>query len=237
MKKVHIVLPCFNPDFFWEHSLIAHLNLLKNELKGFQIEATLVLDGTAILESHEKKILEESLIPIHILKFPINKGKGAAIRSGLKYANADYYFFTDIDFPYTIDNFKTMIEFLDLGNDVVVGHRNVNHLINHQTFLRRWISLILKKIVSIFFKLSVIDTQSGLKGFSNKGKNILLKTKINRYLFDLEFIVMASKENLKIFSIPIELRPQIKMPNMRFRIVVHEFFNFIKIWYNVNFKN
>lgn len=236
MKKVHIVLPCFNPEVFWEKSLCINLNLLENELKGYQIETTLVLDGTIILETQENYIKENVSTQIEVLKFFTNRGKGASIRSGFKNSTADFYFFTDIDFPYTLDNFKRMIEVLENGSDIVIGHRNVNHIKKHQTVYRKWISKLLKLIVSFFFKLSINDTQSGLKGFTNKGKNILFKTKINRYLFDLELLVLASKEKLIIHSIPIELRPHIKMPNMRFGIIVQEFFNFFQIWYDVNFR-
>ena len=85
------------------------------------------------------------------------------------------------------------------------------------------VSKILQRFIKILFpSLPVSDTQCGLKGMNEKGKNIFLQTKINRYLFDLEFILYSSKNHLKIRAIPVELREGIVFGRMNYKILLHE---------------
>ena len=71
------------------------------------------------------------------------------------------------------------------------------------------------------------DTQAGFKGFNSKGRSIFLKTKINRYLQDTEFIKLAEKNNLKVSQIDIILRENIHFKNMGFKIIISELQNFL----------
>jgi hypothetical protein len=80
----------------------------------------------------------------------------------------------------------------------------------------------------LFFpRLKVKDTQSGLKGFNQKGKEIFLKTKIPAFLFDMEFLVLASNaKNIRISWIYVELREGIHFSSMRLKTILTELANF-----------
>jgi hypothetical protein len=56
-----------------------------------------------------------------------------------------------------------------------------------------------------------------------------MQTKIDRYLFDLEFILYASKQRLKIKPIPVSLREGIVFGNMNYKILLQESKNLWKI--------
>ena len=82
-------------------------------------------------------------------------------------------------------------------------------------------------------KLKVNDTQAGLKGFRREVKPLFLMTTINRYLFDLEFIYLLSKQKeLKVEGHPITLRPGITFSKMNRKILFQEARNFMNIWMN-----
>ena len=97
---------------------------------------------------------------------------------------------------------------------------------------RKFISKILRTGSKNILRLKISDTQCGLKGFNKKGKNIFLKTTIDRYLFDLEFIFLVSRQKeVSMIPVEIELRENIQFSSMRTGILLSEGFNFLKIFF------
>ncbi|MEG1635697.1 MAG: glycosyltransferase family 2 protein, partial [Rikenellaceae bacterium] len=84
----------------------------------------------------------------------------------------------------------------------------------------------------VIMNLKYSDTQGGLKGMSRKGCDLMLTTKVNRFLFDTEFVVMASRRrDISITEISANLRDGIILPNMSFKVVRREFMNFLRIMF------
>ena len=78
--------------------------------------------------------------------------------------------------------------------------------------------------------MKIYDTQCGLKAFNQKGKNIFLETTINRYLFDLEFVYLASNaEDIKIIPVNVQLKPGVVFSKMNFKVLRSELMSFIGI--------
>ncbi|MEY2793311.1 MAG: hypothetical protein RJA76_1303, partial [Bacteroidota bacterium] len=75
-------------------------------------------------------------------------------------------------------------------------------------------------------------TQSGLKGFNQQGKEIFLQTKIAAFLFDMEFLVLASKNNqIKVDWIYLHVRDGVQFSGMKLKTIVTELLNFMTIWF------
>jgi len=73
-----------------------------------------------------------------------------------------------------------------------------------------------------------------LKGFNKTGKEVFLNTKINSFLFDLEFLVLASKiRDLKISWITVEAREDITFSTVNWKTIKTELLNFVSIIKNV----
>jgi hypothetical protein len=82
----------------------------------------------------------------------------------------------------------------------------------------------------VFLKISVKDTQSGLKGFSSIGKELMLDTKINQFLFDTEFVCKAyQNKNIKVSTVEIRLREGVKFTRVSLITILNETKNFISI--------
>lgn len=84
----------------------------------------------------------------------------------------------------------------------------------------------------LFFpRLKVKDTQSGLKGFNQRGKQIFLKTQIAAFLFDMEFLVLASNDvTIKVDWIYLQVRDGVHFSGMKLKTIITELINFIRIW-------
>jgi glycosyltransferase involved in cell wall biosynthesis len=232
---ISIVLPCFNPITNWDKNILDNYKLIKKSLPEVTIEIILVNDGSSIqIEEGSIIYLRTEIQNFKYLSYSVNKGKGYAVREGVKNASFDNVVFTDIDFPYTTDSFVNMTNKLfNEEGDIVVGVRNVNYYEN-VPFYRKLISKGLIKLNKILLNLPVGETQAGLKAFSEKGKNALLKSTINGYLFDIEVLKIAHKNGCVIKTSPVELRKDIVFSTMKFSLLMRELLNYFKILFSRN---
>jgi glycosyltransferase involved in cell wall biosynthesis len=227
--QIDIVLPCYNPNQNWQESLLdAHTYLDER----YNVNYIVVNDGTENnFISNQIAQLKSNNVPIQLINYSPNQGKGYALRQGVSKATAPLILYTDIDFPFTNHSLDSIIKAL-LSNelDVVVGFRSQNYYQMKMSWFRRWLSKSFRFFIKHFLNMDITDTQCGLKGFNLKGKEKFLQTTINRYLFDFEFIYMVSNDNqIKMKAIEVELKENVKFSTMHPKILLQEAFNLSKI--------
>lgn len=226
--RLSVVVPCYNPVGAWKENLVK--NFLKARAIENSIELILVNDGsTKNVVAEEIKATLAFIPEIKLVSYPVNKGKGYALREGVKAASGSLIIYTDIDFPYTYESFRKIYESLEESADVAVGVRGEEYY-RHLPAARIRISKILRWFIKKFLQIPTDDTQCGLKGFNLRNKEIFLQTSINRYLFDLEFVFLSSKNKLSIKTIEVELRPEVVLSKMNWKILLQEAGNFLKIF-------
>ena len=197
--------------------------------KDLPIAVYVVNDGSSQGINEQDILYLNAQIPhFHYIDLPKNLGKGGALREAIKQTKAEIIIYTDADYPYELENALEMYRKLNEENlDVVVGVRD-EHYYDQLPLARKIFSLSLKVMNYLFFpRLKVKDTQSGLKGFNQKGKIIFLKTQISAFLFDMEFLVMASNQkDIRMDWIYVQVREGIEFSSMKFKTILTELFNF-----------
>ena len=231
MTSLDIILPAYNPLPGWEDIVIGRFQSLVKALPDVKIRLFIVNDGSQRLdENHSAGVIQEVIPDLQWISYKENRGKGYALRQGVKNSTADFIVYTDIDWPYTEESMIGVIQTLTGSADAVIGKRDENYY-THLPRARRRISRLLRSFNAKLLRLKVDDTQAGLKGFRKNIKDIFLSTTIDRYLFDLEFIYLISaKKEIKVVGYPIALRPGITFSKMNRKILFQEARNFLKIW-------
>ncbi len=231
MTSLDIILPAYNPLPGWEEIVIGRFQSLVKALPDVKIRLFIVNDGSLRLDENQSEALLKEVIPdLQWISYKENRGKGYALRQGVKKSSADFVVYTDIDWPYTEESMIGVIRTLAGSADAVIGKRDENYY-THLPPARRRISRLLRSFNAKLLRLKVDDTQAGLKGFQKNVKEIFLSTTIDRYLFDLEFIYLISaKKEIKVIGYPIALRPGITFSKMNRKILFQEARNFVKIW-------
>ena len=231
--SLDLVHPCYNPHPGWAEDLLYYFQEFKNHLPAnLPLSVYLVNDGSLYgIHASDLALLQQGIGSFYYLDLPKNVGKGAALREAIKQTRGDLIIYTDADYPYKLDNALEMYRRLASGNvDVVVGVRDEQYY-DSLPLRRKIFSLSLKLMNYLFFpRLKVKDTQSGLKGFNQRGKELFLKTQISAFLFDMEFLVLVSRsKDIRFEWIYIQLREGIQFSSMKFKTILTELYNFSSI--------
>jgi len=169
-----VVIPCFNEEvtigsIVLKSKRYAHTVVVVNDGSSDNT-AEVAKEAGAVVLSHSK-----------------NKGKGAAVKTGFKYAlqkDFDYVVTIDGDGQHNPDEIPLMItELLRNGYDVVIGTR-----FGSSTEMPAWRKLgkrVLDYTTSIGNGGHVTDSQSGFRGFNKKAVE-LLTYKLNGDAFSVE---------------------------------------------------
>lgn len=229
--SLDIILPCYNPRNGWAEVVSESVvNIRKMLPEGVLRSVILVNDGSSKGMNDEMVVTLRSRVPeLQFISYGKNRGKGFAVRSGVKASTADIQIYTDVDFPYTDRLIASIYHKLANGEaNVIIASRSASYYDSLSVF-RRALSLALKRMNALLFKLKESDTQGGLKGFDAKGKDVFLKTRIDRYLFDLEFVQSVSKSDLELMALDVQLKPDILLPSPGISVLLDELGNFIRL--------
>lgn len=217
-------MPCYNPAEGWATSVISHVAALQQLLPDTIIFIYLVNDGsTRGVKPEDIDLLKSTFSNFTYLRYPRNRGKGYALRLGAQASQHPYCIYTDIDFPYCPESlvqvYRTLLE---QKADIAVGVRKQAYY-DDVPDIRTSISKLLRFFNKRILRLPVSDTQCGLKGFNQPGRQLFLNTKTDRYLFDLEFLLLASRSpDLQLIPVQVNLRPGIQFRKMGLGLLLAE---------------
>ena len=160
MKKLSIVIPCFN-----ESKTIRELlrRVEKAPLPGWQREVIIVDDGST---DGTRDILKEYASSAKIILQEKNGGKGTAVRRGLAEATGDYALIQDADLEYNPNDIHHLLAVIDSGAaDVVYGSRNLHHEKREGFVISRLGVWFITKLINFLYGLSLTDVWTCYKLF------------------------------------------------------------------------
>ncbi|MCU0461027.1 MAG: glycosyltransferase family 2 protein [Bacteroidales bacterium] len=229
--KLNIIIPLFNPHAGWENQFADHLSELEKKLKETEFTVIIVNDGSTIQINKMESIINRFNY-VKYYSYPVNRGKGYAIRYGINASEADFYIYTDIDFPFGYQIIYQAYQILKTSKtNIVIGTRDASYF-RILPLKRRIYSFLLKELNFFVTGFKIKDTQAGLKGLDNRAKKVLSGTQTNTFLFELEFLKNSLKQGLTYKFINVSCRQNIKFTNFRFRILLKETISLLKLLFN-----
>jgi dolichyl-phosphate beta-glucosyltransferase len=141
-----------------------------------------------------------------ILSHSLNRGKGAAVRTGFEAAKHqhDFVIMTDCDLHYGLDIIaeRLLPELAD--NDIVILDRSWTQEAQPVTLLRKIASGAFNRLVAIFTGVTIRDTQAGLKGFRVRPCAPLFSAlTLNGFSWDVEMLSLAQFYRLRVIQLPV----------------------------------
>jgi glycosyltransferase involved in cell wall biosynthesis len=204
-KKLSIIIPAYNEGKTIHHILnkVKSVTLIDNFVKELILVNDCSTDNT---EEVIKEYIElNSDLNIVYFKHEINKGKGAAIHTGIQKASGDYIIIQDADLEYDPNEFNILLKpVVDGFADVVYGSRFMGG--NPHRILFFWHSIgnkMLTFLSNMLTNLNLTDMETCYKLFrSDIIKSIRFKE--NRFGFEPEVTAKISRiPKIRIYEVGI----------------------------------
>lgn len=205
IKKLSIVIPAYNEGPTIHHILdkVKDVTLLNN------IEKEVIIVNDCSKDNTEESILkyqkENQDLNIQYFKHEVNKGKGAALHTGIQKATGEYLVIQDADLEYDPEEFNILLKpVIDGFADVVYGSRFMGG--NAHRILFFWHSIgnkFLTFLSNMFTNLNLTDMETCYKLFETKTVQSLT-LKENRFGFEPEVTAkIARVPNIRIYEVGI----------------------------------
>lgn len=237
-KDLDLILPAYKPQGAWHSYVLERLAELQALRPEWRIRLIVTTDGST--EGHSPEV-EEALRQgfegeVLYIREDINRGKGACLRRAVAQTCAEYVLYTDWDFPFTTDTYLQALDRLAQGAELVLPVRDTESYRKQLPWVRLLLSVGSNLMNRLCFSLPSHDTQGGVKGFNHRGREVFLQTQIERFLFDTEFIALATRQGLRIALSPCYIREGIVMSAMSWRTLGSELKNikrlFVARWFS-----
>lgn len=205
IKKLSIIIPAFNE----ERTIHLILDKVRDAslLNNIEKEVIIINDfSTDDTEGAIKSYIDKNPdMGIRYLKHEKNKGKGAALHTGINHATGEYLIIQDADLEYDPNEYNLLLKPVIEGfADVVYGSRFAGG--NPHRILFFWHTIgnkFLTMLSNMFTNLNLSDMETCYKLFNRKMIQGL-KLKENRFGFEPEVTAKISRiEKIRIYEVGI----------------------------------
>jgi glycosyltransferase involved in cell wall biosynthesis len=196
--KVSIVIPCYNEKNTIE-KIVEAVRAAPIERKEIIIVDDCSQDGThAVLEERISGTVDR------IIYHPVNRGKGAALRSGFAAATGDIILVQDADLEYNPEDYPALLEPLISDKaDAVFGSRFMGGRPHRVLFFWHMAgNKFLTLVSNMFTNLNLTDIETGYKAF----KAPLIKSiqiEEDRFGVEPEIIAKLARIGCRIYEVGI----------------------------------
>ena len=204
-KKLSIVIPAYNEGERIFENLLEMSKLLSSFVTDY--EMIVVNDGSKDNTEVEIRRASETVKNIVPAGYQMNRGKGGAIKEGVKCATGDYIAFLDADMdlsPMHLKDFLAKME--ETSATAVIGSKMHKDSKVNYPLPRKIMSLGYFLLLKMLFRLNIKDTQTGVKLFEADAlKKVMRQVSTDGFAYDIEILALICASGGTIVEMPIEL--------------------------------
>jgi dolichyl-phosphate beta-glucosyltransferase len=179
--------------------------------QAYESEIIVVDDGSsdstvAIAERAQDNPPER--VAVRVLKHEHNRGKGAAVRTGMLAATGDCAIYLDADLATPPEETAKLVDAISGGADIAIGVRiqpGGYDMRNSEPLHRRVGGRIFTGVRKQLLLKDIHDTQCGFKAFRNSVAQVLARQQeLDGWAFDAELLFLAQRQGYSIVQVPVE---------------------------------
>jgi glycosyltransferase involved in cell wall biosynthesis len=191
VSSLSVILPAYNEEGNIEAIVGQALEVLPGLASEWEV--IVVDDGSSDGTADKASALVTAHHPrVRLLMHQVNRGYGAALRSGFAHARHDFVFYTDADRQFDIGELEFTLPML-AEHDVILGFR----VYRYDSPLRVVASWVYNRLVRIMFRVKVRDVDCAFKIFR---REVLDKITVEctNFFVDTELVAKVRKWNFRV---------------------------------------
>jgi dolichyl-phosphate beta-glucosyltransferase len=202
-----LILPAYNE----EERLPATLARCAEFLRGRALEAEIIVaddgstDGTAAAFQEAVESLPAAYLHYRHLCLP-HRGKGAAVREGMRAATGDPRVFLDADLTIPVEILDDFLHAIAEGADIAIASRYVPGAVVRRPWWRRSLGDAYRAFVRVLVPTGLEDTQCGGKAYTAEAaRDLFARQLLNGYAFDAEVLFLARRSGYRVAEVPVKM--------------------------------
>jgi glycosyltransferase involved in cell wall biosynthesis len=200
--ELSVVIPAYNEAARIIPTIVSIAAMLSERTLDFEI----ILSDDGSSDDTARVVRNLGLRNLIVLDPGVNRGKGAAVRAGVRAANGRRILFSDADMSTPIREVGELMHRLDGGADVAIGSRAADGAVEQsKPLFRRIFSWGWRRISHVGLGLDIADTQCGFKLFTREAADALFSAgRIDGFSFDAELLFLSARFGFDVAEVPIE---------------------------------
>ena len=202
--KISVIIPVYNEARTVE-KLLAKVLAVNLNLEIILVDDASTDESIKIVLDKRNK---EQLTNLKLIRHEKNKGKGYAIRTGLKEVTGKIVIIQDADLEYDPEDYYELIKPIESGEyKVVYGSRNLRKENIKRKDANYYGNKLLTFVSNVLYGARITDEATCYKVFETKAIKSL-KLKCKRFEFCPEVTAKVRKKGYKIKELPISYEPR-----------------------------
>jgi glycosyltransferase involved in cell wall biosynthesis len=194
--KLSVIVPVFDE----RNTVVEILRRMRAVELPLDLEILVVDDGSGDGTRDVLRQLADSTV--RVITHPENRGKGAAIRSGLEQVTGDLVLVQDADLEYDPEDWPALLRPLLRGKaQVVYGSRFTGERRN-MLFLHWMGNRFLSLVTNVLYNTTLSDMETCYKLFDRRVLDGI-KLRSTRFEFEPEITAKILRQGIRIYEVPI----------------------------------
>lgn len=146
---------------------------------------------------------------LRVLEYPTQRGKGYAVRTGVRAAQGDFIFYMDADLSVPLREVQVFMDYFRSHPDIDVLFGNRQHpasrIMQRQSRFRETLGQSFNAVLRALRLAEVRDTQCGFKAFRCEAAHrIFARQQLDGFAFDIEVLLLAKRFGYRLADLPVE---------------------------------
>jgi dolichol-phosphate mannosyltransferase len=200
--------------------------------RGVEMEILVVDDGSSDTTPEILAALQ-SEIPLRVVRNPVARGFGGALRVGIENTRTPWVAFTDADGQYDPRDLPILLAVLESGKELALGWRTERA----DPFVRTAISVGFRGMLFLFFQHAAHDPTTSLRaGRTEAIRSVAERTRYMNGSFWNEFMIRWRAEGRSFGEVPIRHLPRadgrskVASRSLIGKVAAQQFIALIRVW-------